>query len=235
MTNKLQKAYREGRRAMTIVELAKKYLKRKSFTAMIEAKTNLKLVKPKDELPSPDFSKVDYTIKENPAFGNDGYILEAYISVNKEWLKKNKMGALIKALHDEGIEADLGMWLGQPYVQSDSKQRAKGGMVSIKIFWDLKNNLEAYALGADLGIWKTATAVKSKEQYDARKKWATEKVKKANAYKKKAIEMLNHRKLETKEERDRVWKEEYLPTLSKMIEEMKAKGAHWHKLSDEVK
>ena len=208
--------------------LAKKY----------NVSADLQLVKPlpskpaKPEVSPPDFSQAKYWIEENRAFGTDNYVLTCLIPVNKVWLNKTGKGKFVNLLHEEGIESQLDMWLGTPMLEAGvGNQRAKGGMVSVKVSWELKDNIEAYALGANTAEWRSRSeVVKSKEQYEARKKFATAMIDKITKFRTKAIEILKKRNLD-KEAEDKAWKEEYLPTLQKMLKEAEGKGLSYSKSS----
>jgi hypothetical protein len=102
-------------------------------------------------------------------------------------------------------------------------------MIPVKVTWELKDNIEAYALGANTAEWGSRSeVVKSKEQYEARKKFATAMIDKITKYRTKAIEILKKRNLD-KEAEDKAWKEDYLPTLQKMFKEAEGKGLSYSK------
>jgi len=201
---------------------------------IIDIKPKLKEKKAEDkekkqESIKPDFSKAKTRILTSSAYAG-GYELSVTVPVAADFIKdkkKNNKGEFITLLH-EYVNERIGKWMGTPTI-GGFQDRAKNGMLTIKAMWHFDDAYYAYALGLNLAEWCSSADVVEKHQIAARQALAEKAMKELDGFRSLALKKLELRS-QDKEERSKIWKEEFMAEWVKLDEKWREKGISYSEL-----
>lgn len=193
---------------------------------VVSLKPKLKAKKETDQ--KPDFKNAQINISRDGGFSDDSYSLVVSLPVSKDFVtdKKRGPGEFVHALHDH-LGKRFDNWFGQPTI-GGLGDRAKNGMINLKARFAL-SAMDAYAYGLDLETGRSQV-VKNKSEYNKRLEFAQKAVKELQDFKTDARTQMEKEGI-SKEEMERVWKENYMSDFVKLSNAYKDKGISYVKLA----
>lgn len=195
---------------------------------VVSLKPKLKAKKTSEQ--KPDFKKAEVDVNRSNGYGDRQYYLNVRMPVSKDFLqdKKRGPGEFTKLLHDF-LGDRFGNWFGHPTIGGLSN-RAKDGMVMLNASFPL-SAMDAYGYGMDLNGYGSSPVVKDKSEYEKRVKFAQAAVAELQDFKKNATDEMDKKGITSKEDRDRIWKEEYMSDFVKLSNAYKDKGISYVELA----
>jgi len=187
---------------------------------VISLKPHLKAKKQKekDEKEALDFTKARFRFERVGYGGETAFVMSMPIA--KTRIKKD-MGRIVHEVH--GYIGDrFGKFLGRPTV-GGMKNRAKAGLVTLDFKYDV-DPMTAYGLGYDLDDGRSSGDIpKSKNEVSRRLKDGEKMKDDLLGFKAKAREEMAKLRVPD-EERDKMWKENYMKKYVKLADKYKKKG-----------
>jgi hypothetical protein len=178
----------------------------------------------KEENLQPQWDKASLRVYTSSAYAG-GYELSVTVPVPAAFLKdkkKNNEGEFITQLHTF-INDRTGKWMGQPYINDYKNQRAKNDMLTIKAYWHFEDPFLAYSLGLDLTEWHGSNEVVDKAQIPNRMNLAEKAFKDMQNFRNVSLKKVKLRS-QDKDERNKVWRDEFMPEWDKLADKWKEKG-----------
>ena len=172
--------------------------------------------KEKEESLKVDYSKTSFGFER--AGYNDEVAFVAYLNVPKDALKN--MGTVVRDTHDY-IGKRFGKWFGTPTV-GGLKDRAKNGIVKLSFKFDV-DPMFAYGLGYNLSDRRTSEIAKNKGEVERRVEEGEKMKEELLNFKSKAKADMDKLNV-PQDERDRMWKENYMEKYKKLAKEYEDKG-----------
>ena len=202
---------------------------------LIDLKPKIKEKKAEDkekkaEQIQPQWDKAELRVLVSSAFAG-GYELEVIVPVPTAFIRDKKgdnKGEFIKQLHSY-INERIGKWMGTPYI-GGFDARSKGGILTVQAKWHFDDAFFAYALGLNLDEWRGINQVVEKGQIANRMHLAEKAFKELQGFRDVANKKLTLR-TQDKEERSKIWKEEFMPEWMKLTDKWKERGLNYVPLS----
>ncbi len=174
-----------------------------------------------------DFSKAEIRVSTSSAYSG-GYELRVTVPIKSEFIRdKDNKSEFITLLH-EYVNERIGKWMGVPDI-SGFRDRAKKGMLTITAMWHFDDAYFAYALGLNLGDWYDSTDVVAAHKIAERQLLAEKAMKEMIAFRSLAQKKLKLRS-QDEDEKNKIWKEEFMPAWIKLSEKWKEKGISYIEL-----
>ena len=215
--------------------MACSYLNKILAADVIDLKPKLKQKKAEDkekktEQDQPQWDKAKMRVHVSSAYAG-GYELEVTVPVPATFLRDKKAdnkGEFITQLHNY-INENTGKWLGTPTI-GGFNDRAKNGNLTVKASWHFEDAFLAYALGLDLSEWHGSNEVVKENEINERQLLAEKAFKELQGFRD-----VSHKKLKLRsqdpEERNTIWKEEFMENWVKLTNKWKERGIDYYTLS----
>jgi len=188
-------------------------------------------LKAKDDARAIDFGQARADISTSNTYAYE-YELVITVPVPAALIRDKKQkgtGDFVSQLHDF-VDQRIGKWMGTPTI-GGLKDRAKKGMLNVQAKWYFDDAFLAYSLGLDLTeTWGRAPVV-DKSQIPMRRNLAEKAAKELGGYKKLVQKKLALR-TKDEDERNRIWKEEFMDGYIKLADKYEKKGIAHYKLRD---
>jgi len=206
-----------------ILEAANRSYSDRLFRLMEAEVINIKPIlkakkkKEKQEKEKLDFEKVRF------GFSTVGYGDETAFVVSLPVVKsrvKKDMRSIVHDVHSY-IGDRFGKYLGRPSVGGMS-DRAKAGLVTLKFSYDV-DPMDAYGLGYDLYDKRAGDISKSKQEVNRRIKDGEKMKDDLLGFKLKARDEMDKLRV-PKDERDKMWKENYMEKYKNLARKYEKKG-----------
>lgn len=205
--------------------------KYKLVADIIDLKPRLKEKKllDKEEHLAPKFEEATLRVSTSNTFAYE-YELTVNVPVPAAYIrdkKKDNMGNFVQQLHSL-IDNKIGKWMGTPSIGGHTG-RARKGMLSLDAKWYFNDAMFAYALGLDLTESFGSATVVDKTQITTRMHKAEKAAKDMTAYKENAQKKLKLRS-QDKDERNQIWKDEFMQGFVDMSSRYEKEGMSFSKL-----
>lgn len=188
----------------------------------------------KEENLQPQWDKASLRVYTSSAYAG-GYELEVRVPVAASFIKdkkKDNKGEFITQLH-AFINKKINKWMGKPSIDGFDA-RAKGGFLDIRSTWHFDDAFLAYALGLDLTNWNGSNDVVDAGQIPNRMHLAETAWKELRGFRE-----VSHKKIQLrsqdKDERNEIWKEEFMPKWVKLTEKWGERGISYTALEQSAK